>query len=354
MYSLEKRPKTLSEMIGHNTIISEFKNRSKTFNFPQVMLFVGKPGAGKNTIAYIIAKLINCEQPEKRDSYYEPCNKCKSCIDINNESFSRDSKYIDCTDYKSKDVEHLKKLSFLSSMYDKAKIFILDEFQSLGNKDTKSKTNTLLEKPRKNVYFILCAREHKNIPPDLLQRCQIYNFYPISSKEIAEYLCKIAIDIEDIDDIFFEEGILTIAENSNGSVRQALQFLERCIEGRIFNSQEIEDQLGFISQEKEMNILYSLLNTKKEGIWDLYNLKDLESFYFKSKKILIGAIMYKFTNKTDQKWKEQNAKIVSQNINLFKLIECYNFDYYFNADQFLYKVLEYYNNNYVNIRQVRK
>jgi len=353
MLSLEKRPKTINEMIGHTTIMSEFKNRSKNLNFPQVMLFVGKPGSGKNTIAYIIAKLINCENLNKVGHYYEPCNECKSCNDINNENFSRDTKYVDCTQYDSKDVENLNRLALLQPMFDKSKVFILDEFQSLGNKNTKSKTNNLLEKVRKHVYFILCARDSSTIPNDLLQRCQIYNFYSISKKIISDYLCKLVIDDESIPEIFYQEGLFTIAENSNGSIRQALQFLERCLEGKLFSSKQIEQELGFISEEKEMNILISLLDAKKEILWDLSNLKDLETFYYRTKKILISANIYKFTKRVDQNWKKDNAETLIKSHNLINLLKCYNFDYSFNKEQFLYKIIEYYNSIYSNIRQVR-
>jgi len=91
MRTIQDRPKTFAEIMGHIIILEEFKTRSRDKNYPNYMLFVGDSGTGKSTSAFIIAKLLNCSEPIKQEGeYYEPCNTCKACTDVNSQKFNRD------------------------------------------------------------------------------------------------------------------------------------------------------------------------------------------------------------------------------------------------------------------------
>lgn len=355
MFSLDLRPKSFSEMIGQKKILEEMKNNSMNNSFPQVMLFSGPWGSGKNTLANIISKLLNCSNPIKnRKGYLEPCNNCKFCKNIDEERFTLDTKLIDCTDYKSADVENLKKDALLGPMFgSQNKIFILDEFQALGNISTKGKTLKLLEKKRKNVYFILLTSVIDAIPGDIIQRCQRYNFKPVNPEEIYEYLFNLILDMGDIPEEFIKEGLMTIAQNSDGSVRLAVQYLNRCIAGKLYSKEDIENELNIVNEERELEIIFDLLNKKSNGLWSLYNLKDIKTFFFRSKKILYDANIYKLTKMVDYDWKKKTAIPISNISNLSSLIGCYNnvyTNFSFNVDQFIYNIVEYYQLSKIKVR----
>lgn len=349
MLSLEKRQILLSGIVGQSNIVKEFiKRTTNKIDIPQTILLSGSSGSGKTTLAYIIAKILNCKNPIKnKDGYLEPCNECPSCKDILTEKFSRDVKFIDCSSYNKENVVDLQKESNIMSIYDKNKIFILDEFQELGSK-AKSAVLKLLEKPRKNVYFICCTMDIKSIDKSVIDRCQHYKFKSIDYSEISEYLFNIISDMENIPESFFSEGLHTIAYNAQGSIRNALSNLERCIFSELWTKEVIEKELGFLSENRINEILLSLLKKEKNALHDLNSLNNLDEFFYKTRKILIDSKIYKITGSLEEEWKIKQANLYSQ-YNLDDLLRIYveslNSYGYFDNNRFIYNLLiNYYKN----------
>ena len=90
----------------------------------------------------------------------------------------------------------------------------------------------MVEKPSKNNYFILGSMDDSGIPEAVRNRCVTYRLKLLTMKEISDrlaYICEkegIVIDTEEKANI-----VLTIAQNSQGSLRTAISYLERCIQG---------------------------------------------------------------------------------------------------------------------------
>ena len=74
------RPKTFDEVIGQDVIVKTLKNSIKNNIVSHAYLLSGPRGTGKTTIAKIFAKVLNCSDPVD----FEPCNKCLSCNQANN------------------------------------------------------------------------------------------------------------------------------------------------------------------------------------------------------------------------------------------------------------------------------
>ena len=75
------RPKSFSEIIGQEHIVKTITNALSSGILSQGYLFTGPRGSGKTTIARLFAKALNCQNRKAGD--YEPCNKCSSCLEIN-------------------------------------------------------------------------------------------------------------------------------------------------------------------------------------------------------------------------------------------------------------------------------
>ena len=153
------RPKTFSEVIGQKSIIQTLTNSLKNDKISHAYLFCGQRGTGKTTIARLLAKAINCvgkidnnqrDNPRKSVSEFEPCNKCDSCVEIN-ESRSMDLIEIDAASNRGIDeIRNLKEGIRFSPIKSKNKIFIIDEVHML----TKEAFNALLKTlEEKNPYF---------------------------------------------------------------------------------------------------------------------------------------------------------------------------------------------------------
>ncbi len=73
------RPKTFSEVIGQEHVVRTLTNAISMDMISHAYLFSGPRGSGKTSVARLLAKTINCEN--RKGS--EPCNKCSSCVQIN-------------------------------------------------------------------------------------------------------------------------------------------------------------------------------------------------------------------------------------------------------------------------------
>jgi DNA polymerase-3 subunit gamma/tau len=83
-----------------------------------------------------------------------------------------------------------------------------------------------IEEPPAHVYWFFCTTEAAKIPKTIQTRCLRYDLKAVKEELIFKLLCKVA-DTEklEVDD----EVLEAIAENSEGSPRQALVYLEECL-----------------------------------------------------------------------------------------------------------------------------
>jgi len=340
-------------MVGQKMILLEMRNRSKTIDFAQSMIMEGDTGSGKTTLALIIAALMNCKNPSmNEEGYFDPCWECAACLDIKNEVFHRDVFLFDASAMGKGAVLELQKTSNIQPMYDKNKIYIIDEAQALS-KAGLGATLSLLEKKRKNIYFILCTM--KPLEKSIKSRCQTYNFQKVLDLEIAKYLYSV-IKQDDIDvpDEFIEKGIFLISEFSDGSVREGLQFLERCIFGKYFTTELISKELGFISKDKMIEILLLLLR-KDKSVFEKLSHLDIKSFFYYSYSILVQIFKYQVTGYVDQKWKQKSYNTFKKEFDLSILINVYDkFLEITHGAYFNEKLFESYLLHYFNVSQIKE
>lgn len=360
MYSTKYRGNLLSDIVGHKKIMFEMKKRSKDLNFPEVMILEGESGSGKTTLAFIVSKLLNCKNPIDHNGYKEPCNKCESCRDINNENFSRDVSFYDASSMSKEDVSNLNDIVDTYPLSDKNKILIIDEAQELS-KSGKGATLKLLEKKRQNVYFILCTMDTESLPIAVKRRGQTYKFKKVDSFDISEFLIKI-LKLEELQNKvpseFLTEGVFTISENSNGSPGIALNYLERCLIGEIYDSKSIINELGLLDESRITDYLYKILTYDNSIFYDLSSI-DIKEFYFKSYKILQECYIYYAFNFVSEEWKLKNYKKYSKIplTQLFKLIQYFSkveSNPYFNERSFIMTILRFFKLNTPSIPIIEK
>lgn len=74
------RPTTFEEVKGQDPIVTTLKNQIKAGRVQHAYLFCGTRGTGKTSVAKILAKAVNCLNPQEGS----PCNECAMCTSIQN------------------------------------------------------------------------------------------------------------------------------------------------------------------------------------------------------------------------------------------------------------------------------
>jgi len=255
------RPSKFSEVVGQERITKTLKNAIKLGIFSHAYIFAGPRGIGKTTTARIVAKALNCKNPEDG----EPCNRCENCIEISRGSFP-DVVEIDAA--SNRGIDHIRELREnvqYSPVKGKRKVYIVDEFHML----TKEAFNALLktlEEPPEHVVFILATTEIDKIPATVLSRCQKFLFRKVPEEKVVETLKQIC-QRENVS--CDEEALKLIAVASEGCLRDAESFLEQTIalgEGKV-KPEIVSGFLGIVSQSELEKLLNLSFDGDKNASW---------------------------------------------------------------------------------------
>ena len=253
------RPIKFSEIVGHSRVISELQKRAKDNIFAHTMMFSGNTGLGKTTLQRIVAKTILCGN---KDVNGESCNICDICKTIDNEKINNFYMEINASNLNIEEVRSLVESTYrknLSSI--KRKVYVIDEFQEMKKSPAALKSLLKpLENEINNVFFILGTMSEQDIPPALKNRCVHYKLKDLTFEEISKCLYNICLKEEiKIDTTDKANTLITIAQNSDGSMRTAISYLERCIYSDLWQPNIVLTELGILSNDNLGTLINKLL-----------------------------------------------------------------------------------------------
>jgi DNA polymerase III subunit gamma/tau len=344
------RPVCLNEVIGHEKIIKALTKRSKENDIPKRILFTGITGTGKTTLMRIIGKNILCNNKDKEGN---SCNTCDICKAIDNEQMN--SFFLE-NNASNLNIEEVRKLvqdaEVKSFSQAKAKVFVIDEIQEMTK--AKAALNNLLkplEKEYKNVYFILGTMSPKDVPKSIGNRCTTYDLKPISIDDISKQLYNICskenikIDTEEKANV-----LITIADNSYGSMRTAISYLERVIDSGLWTVSDVIKELDLISNNDLVQSINNLFQAKSEA----FNIQYTEEL-IKKFRYMLGTIYKQLSGIEVPKWQLDQLKGVDKSIQinqvqyaLEKLLELNKYPYV-NQELIDYVLVDIFNNIKQNV-----
>lgn len=196
------RPKTFKEVIGHVDSVKSLRNIIKDKR-AQVFCFSGPAGTGKTSLARILAN--------------EFCDGTATAANIEE---------IPAAMFTGVDAMRtiVDKACFRAIGASPVKTIILDEAHRLSANAWDALLKAT-EEPPAHVRYVFCTTNVGKIPKTIMTRCVHIELKRLSEEEVLKIL-KRAVKSEKLDVAI--EVLEAIAEESEGSGRQALVYLEAC------------------------------------------------------------------------------------------------------------------------------
>ncbi|HBY05518.1 MAG: hypothetical protein UV38_C0001G0289 [candidate division TM6 bacterium GW2011_GWE2_42_60] len=221
------RPRTFDEMVGQTLVVTLLTNGLKRGILFPVYLLAGLRGSGKTSIGRVFACAVNCGmRSEYASGAYKgafPCLECPSCRAMIS---GEHPDFIEIDAASHTGVDHVRQLieeaSFLPVMGEK-KLYLIDEAHMLS-KAAFNAFLKILEEPPKTVLFLLATTDiHKVLETVRSRSFQLF-FDPIPAVDVIQHLQHVC----DVEKVAYEQaGLACIAQVSGGSLRDALNLLER-------------------------------------------------------------------------------------------------------------------------------
>ncbi len=315
------RPLTFGEMVGQEHITKTLKNQIIAGRVGHAYLLNGGRGTGKTSAAKILARAINCLNPQDG----EPCNECEICKGALSGSLTDIVEMDAASNNSVEDIRSIREeVNFLPTKA-KYRVYIIDEVHMLSTGAFNALLKTL-EEPPEHVKFILATTEPQKLPATILSRCQRFDYKRISNEDIVKRLEIVCKETK----IEATKGALAIiATLSEGAMRDALSILERCIqdgENKI-DEEKIRDLVGmpkvtFVNGMIQAMIEYDIDKVLEKINEILKEGKDINQFIWEMIKYVKDVLIYQSTGKLELYNEEEKNQIknIAEAVSKSKLV----------------------------------
>jgi len=260
------RPATFGDVKGQDAIVKTLQNQIISNRIGHAYLFCGTRGTGKTSVAKIMAKAVNCENPVDGN----PCGECSSCKEI---ASGNSMNVIEIDAASNNGVENIREIRenvAYSPTNAKYKVYIIDEVHMLSKGAFNALLKTL-EEPPSYVIFILATTEVHALPVTILSRCQRYDFKRISIDVLTDRIKQI-MDLEGIR--AEEKAIRYIAKTAEGGMRDAISLFDQCVAFYLGEEITYENTLEVLGAVDTGVFSTFLRDIAAESVVDCFHLLD--------------------------------------------------------------------------------
>lgn len=310
------RPHKFSEVVGQEHVVTALVHALQHDRLHHAYLFTGTRGVGKTTLARILAKALNCENPKNSD----PCGECSSCADIDAGRFIDLIEVDAASRTKVEDTRDLLNNVQYASGGGRYKIYLIDEVHMLSGHSFNALLKTL-EEPPAHVKFLLATTNPKKIPITVLSRCMQFNLKHLHPEQIQPHL-QFILQQEQIK--FELPALESLAKSADGSLRDALSLLDQAIVygNGLVAAQTVQDMLGTIAAEPVAEILQALAQQNAQSILEkIANIAELSSDFMavaeKLLQILHRIALAQFIPTNEQNITELAQTLSKEDVQLY-------------------------------------
>jgi DNA polymerase III subunit gamma/tau len=218
------RPQTFDEVSGQEHVLHTLRNAITGGRIAHAYLFSGPRGTGKTTLARLLAKAVNCLNP---DPAARPDNTCAICTAI---AEGRLLDLIELDAASNRGIDEIRdlrdKINFAPGQA-RYKVYIIDEVHMLTEPAFNALLKTL-EEPPAHAIFVLATTDPQKVPATIVSRCQPFAFRRLTVAEIVARLQEL-VNAEGL--AAEPEALTLVARQATGSMRDAVSLLDQLAAG---------------------------------------------------------------------------------------------------------------------------
>ena len=284
------RPRAFADVAGQEHITQTLRRQAQLGRLSHAYLFVGSRGTGKTSCAKILSRAVNCTDPKDGD----PCNKCVSCVGIENGSIL-DVLEIDAASNNGVDnVRALREEAVYSPASVYKRVYIIDEVHMLSISAFNALLK-LLEEPPEHLMFILATTELHKVPATILSRCQRFMFRRLKPDVITAQLKSVA-EREGL--TLTDDAAQKLAAFADGSMRDALSLLDQCASEPTVDLARVLDTIGLAGKTEILRLAETIaINAPAQSLQILDELyddgRDMQSLLLELAALMRDVLVHK-------------------------------------------------------------